>query len=116
MTRFSNQFNRTAAKNLNRQFGESIGYFNRAGDAERTITARVIRNEMQILAEAGDVPAQAMIISVENDSTDGIAAAEINTGGDEINVALQAGGTAERRAITKVLPTSTSTNTRFLVQ
>ena len=116
MTRFSNVWNRTAAKSFGRQFGESIGYTNRAGDPVRTITARVIRDPMTIMAEAGDVPVHAMIISVENDSTAGITSDEINTGGDYVSVAPRAGGTAEDRTIVQVLPTSTATNTRFVVE
>lgn len=116
MTRFSNVWNRTAAKSFNRQFGESVGYFNRAGDPERTITARVIRDPMTVMSEAGDVPVEAMILSVENDSTNGITSDEINTGGDSVTVAPKAGGATKRCTITKLLPTSTSTNTRFVVR
>ena len=86
-----------------RQFGGSIGYFNLAGDAERTIEGIVERGTFEVISETGDVTSQAVIVKVQNDSTLGISATEIDTGGDELNVALRAGGAAERRAIVRIL-------------
>ena len=113
MTRFSTHFNRTAAKNLNRQFGESIGYFNRAGDPVRNITGMILR-DAELIDETG-VPGQATVIRVENDAATGISATEIDTGGDEIEFALRVGETKRRKAIVSVLSTENGL-VRFLVQ
>lgn len=114
-TAFGKLFARTGAPNLLRQFGETVTYYNRAGDAGRTITAIVERGTPRVIAETGDVNSRAMIVRVANDSTTGIASSELNTGGDEISLPLQEGESAVRRSVVRRLNDNAGL-TRFLVQ
>lgn len=104
MSRFSQLFSRTGAPNLVRQFGETITYYADGGDAGRSITAKVERN---VAAPAETEQAgPSLVVTVLDNSTTGISATEIDDGGDEVSVALVAGGTAERRQITRVIDDS----------
>lgn len=114
-TRFASQFARSAAPNLMFQFSEPIGYYNAAGDAVRTIDALIERNVEMIDETGGTVAANAMIIRVRDSATLGISSTEIDTGGDEVSVALRVGEDAQRRAIVKVLSTENGL-VRFGVQ
>jgi len=102
-TVFGSLFARTAAINLIRQYGETVGYYNRDGDPVRNILAIVERNELQIISETGEITGQAIVIRVRNDSTYGISSSEVDTGGDEISFPLRVGDTAQRRAIVRVI-------------
>ena len=115
MTRFATQFAGTGARNLIKQFGETVGYYNAAGGPVRNVSAIVERRESVIIAEVGDLNGQFVIVRTLDDSTDGIASSELNTGGDEISVALRVGTTAERRSVARVLNNDNGM-TRVLVQ
>jgi hypothetical protein len=112
--RFATQFKKTAARGLLRQFGEAVTYYPAAGGS-RSITAMVLRDELSTVPELGDVQSQSIVVRVLNDSVLGISATEIETGGDEIGVALRLGETAERRAIVRVQADSTGI-VRLLLQ
>jgi hypothetical protein len=53
------------------------------------------------------VQSQSIVVRVLNNSTTGISSTEIETGGDEIAVALRLGETSVRRAIVRVQADST---------
>jgi len=96
-SQFRNQFRRSAAPSLVRQFGEDAIYYP-LGAGGRTIKAIVERSEE--IVENGI--AQVVRVRVINDCTLGIAATEINDGRDEIAVALTEGGSLERRQIVRM--------------
>lgn len=102
-TVFARLFKRTGGPNLTRQFGEYVTYYPRDGSDGRRVKAMVERGTLEIIAETGDVTSQAIIVRVENDDRCGISSDEVDTGGDEIEVALRIGVTAQRRAIVRVL-------------
>lgn len=104
--RFATQMMKTGARGLLYQFGESITYYPVAGGS-RIITGMVLREELTVVGELGDVQSQSIVVRVLNDSTNGISSTEIETGGDEIGVALRLGEAAERRAIVRVQADST---------
>jgi hypothetical protein len=96
MSRFRSQFKRGPAVSLVRQFGESITYYP-LGTGGRSISAIVRRG--QEVGPTG-VVAQVIVCSVLDDSTLGISATEIDDARDQVLIALEQGGTAERREIT----------------
>lgn len=97
-SQFRNQFRRSAAPSLVRQFGEEVLYYPRGGSVCRTIKAIVERSEE--LVENGI--AQMVMVRVINDCTLGISATEIDDGRDEVAVALIEGGSLERRQIVRM--------------
>lgn len=101
--RFAKQMLRGGGRNLTRQFGETIVYYPRDGSDGRPVQAKVSRNTLEIIQETGDITSQALVVMVENDSCRGISSDEIDTGGDEIAVALRDGLPTQRRAIARVL-------------
>lgn len=108
LTPFAKRFRRSSVSRLTsttRGMGETVGYYNRDGDPVRNVSALVERGTPEIMAETGDVTTQAVIVRVDNDATTGIASTEIDTGGDEISVALNEGDTAQRRQVARVLST-----------
>lgn len=114
MTRFATNFAATAAQSLTLQFGESIGYYNRAGDPVRNVMAMIDRN-VEIISEAG-IPGRADIIRVKNDASTGISSTEIDTGGDKVSFPLRVGETpAQSKSIVKVEATENGL-VRFMVQ
>lgn len=113
-TRFAQLFSRTGAPNLVRQFGEQITYYANGSGTGRTIWAIVERN-VEVPPELGEQTAQALMIRVRDDSTYGISATEIDDGRDEVSVALDTGGTAERRQITSTVDDSNGM-VRFMVR
>ena len=113
-TVFSRQFKRTGAQNLLRQFGELVTYHPLEGRS-RVVQAMVERNESEIIAEVGDLNGQAVIVRVLNNECKGITSIEIDTGGDEIEVALRVGETRQRRSVVRLLNAQNGL-TRFLVQ
>lgn len=66
------------------------------GGAERTIRAIVRRRGVEARIEAGGVWKRITEIHVANDATIGIADADVDFGGDEVEVAPRAGGPARR--------------------
>lgn len=85
---------------------EEIVYRPNGGDA-RTIRAIVTR---EIPREIGNARSPLVRLTVQNDATDGITAAEIDDGADQIDVATKPGGTATTRNIYRVV----SSNTAFV--
>ena len=114
-TRFAQQFKRTGARNILRQFGETVTYYPGLVGESRQITAIVERNNETIISEIGDVVGQALIIRVLNDATDGILSTEIDCGVDKISVPLSADDDPSLRSIVKNLSDSNGF-LRFLVQ
>lgn len=104
--RFASHFKKTGARGLLYQFGEPVVYYPLTGSS-RAVTALVTRDELTVIAETGDVQSQSLTIRVLNDSVLGIASTEVETGGDEIAVALRLGETRVRRAIVRVEADST---------
>ena len=103
-TRFSQQFNRLGAPLLIRQFGESIVYYAGGTGAGRTIDA-IIDREHSVVSDIGEVIGFVTLIQVRDSSTLGISAAEIDTGDDEVSVALRTGKDVQRRQIVRVVST-----------
>lgn len=112
--RFAQQWSLTARRLMMHQFGETVVYYPRSGGS-RTITAHVRRNTMEIIQETGDLASQALIVTVPNDTCKGISSDEIDTGGDEIAVALRVGLTTQRRSVARILSDHNGM-TRILVQ
>lgn len=106
-TRFARMFIRTGGPVLLRQFGdvEPLVYYPRSGSS-RDINAIVERGTLEVITETGDITSQAIVIRVLNTATGGITSDEVDTGGDEIKVALRIGLTPERRALVRVLDDS----------
>ena len=114
-TRLATMFDRAAAANLMRQFGEAVIYYPDGGDTGREITALVNRDGVEIIGETGEVHARLIEVRVRNDSTTGISSTEIDTGADEIRLPLRVGESSQRRQITEVLSTENGL-VRFLIQ
>lgn len=112
MTRFATMFSNAAASNLVRQFGSTIVYQPRHGDA-RSIQHAIIEREQQILDQQG-VVIYAIVIRVEDSVTTGIAATEIDTGGDSVLVPVRIGESPVRKEIVQVLSTENGI-VRFVV-
>lgn len=96
-TRFAQLFSRVGAPSLVRQFGETILY-HPGGSGSRSITAIVERN-VEVISETGEI-ARATRVRVQNNSTVGISATELNIATDEVTLPLITGGAAVRREIT----------------
>ena len=114
-TRFAQQFKRTGARNILRQFGEAVTYYPGAVGASRQINAIVERNNATIVSELGGVVGQALIVRVLNHETDGILSSAIDAGIDKIMVPLNADDEPTLRAIVQKLGDSNGF-VRFLVQ
>jgi hypothetical protein len=91
------------------EFAESVTYypFRYPGTAlrsNRTITAVVIREQIQAVTQDGS---QTVLprweVHVANDSTAGISSDEIDLGGDQIGFPPRDGQTAERRSIVRLV-------------
>ena len=83
-------------------FAESVTYYPKAGGS-RAISAVVTRQQPAEVDGAPHGHAPKLSVHVINDATTGISSAELDTGGDEINVAVRTGDTATRRRITKII-------------
>jgi len=114
-TQFAQLFSITGGPNLIRQFGEYVVYYCKDGSPGREIQAMVQRGTLEIIAETGDLTSQALIIAVHNNRMTGIASDEIDTGGDEIEVALRVCEAVSLRPIVRVLNDSNGL-VRFLCQ
>lgn len=105
MSRFALQFRRGAALNLQRQFGETVVYY-RADGVTRTVTAIVQRDPLAIIQELGGTIGASLILEFQNSETLGISSEELDTGGDQVGVALRVGEAASVRSIVRVLSDS----------
>lgn len=83
------------------EFAESAPYRPKGGTA-RTISAVVFRLLPQV-NEDENRSLQVFEVHVANNSTTGIAASEINLGGDEIDLADRVGKTPKPRSIVQIL-------------
>ena len=101
MSEFDNEIIATRTAHL-ASCGESVRYKPKAGGDPRTILAVVTRGQPDGLEGAGYGHSPLTTIFVANDSTTGISAAEINTGGDEIEYAVRIGEDVTDRRITKI--------------
>lgn len=91
-------------------FAESVTYHphqfhGETARADRTINAQVIRQPLAVFSEDGSASALRVYeIHVANDSTLGISAEELDTGGDAITFPPDAGSsTTERKQITRLI-------------
>ncbi len=89
-------------------FGESIVYKPRPtqavpSPAPRTITAIVDREPPAFLLEANGLAVPTVHIIVRNSATMGISSDEIDTGGDQVDVALRLGQAATTKRIVRIV-------------
>lgn len=103
-TRFAQQFTRHGAQSLVRQFGEPIVYYADNTGGGRSINA-IVERDIDVIGESGEVIGQMIVVRVLNNSTTGISSTEIDTGADQISVALRVGESAVRKQIVKVQST-----------
>ncbi len=111
---FSKMFARYASSREMTAFGEDVVYYPRSG-GQRAIKAKVYRSPMAIIEETGEIPSQELMIVVKNSDCDGISSTEIDTGGDELAVALRQDSTPQRRSIARVI-TDHNGMVKFMVQ
>lgn len=78
-------------------------YFGGADPVPRSINAVVIREQIAVISEDGDTVAPMWQVHVANDNALGISSAELDLGGDQIELAPRDGKTAERRTITQLI-------------
>jgi len=82
-------------------FAESVTYYpHRFGTqaTPRVITAVVIRNQVAVFNPDEQIVPE-FEVRVANDSATGISSEELNTGGDQIKLAVRIGETATKRTI-----------------
>jgi hypothetical protein len=91
MTDYDSLFAQMGVPILEEKFGEPLIYFPR-GKSPRPITGTVERGEIEQVSGQDNVFAQRLTVSVPN-SAAGIWSGDIDTGGDEIEVALRLGAT-----------------------
>ncbi len=89
-------------------FAESVVYhphrfFGEEARAARTITAVVIRPQVQVLTEDGEGVLPLFEIHVANSNEIGISSDEIDVGKDEIELPVRDGKDPERRTITRLI-------------
>jgi len=95
LPRFRQQFKRTGAPNLLRQFGEQVTYYPAGGGSSRVVMAIVERDN-----------APEFVLRVRDSNYDGISSAELDTGGDEIGFPLRHGDASVRRSVVKLMDDS----------
>lgn len=83
------------------EFGETVIYKPRGGGS-RTITAIVNRPAAGRIDGLPHGTGPHLTIDVYNDSSTGISAAELDTGGDKVNLAVRWGDTPQDRVISKL--------------
>lgn len=88
-------------------YGESVTYKPASGQ-ERTITAIVYRQGPDVLLALPSGRAERLELEVHNDTDDGIASDEVNTGGDFVTVAARIGDTATDRRIVRIVSQDTA--------
>lgn len=85
-------------------FAESVTYWPRGATTGRTINAVVQREQIAAFAEDGSqTNLPSFLVNVANDATSGISSAEINTGGDSIELPPRDGKTAVRKTIMQII-------------
>jgi len=84
------------------EFGEPISYLP-AGGGEREITAIVDREPPAELEGMPGSHSPRLVISVANNSTDGISSSEINISKDKVELSVRINETAQERLITKII-------------
>lgn len=84
------------------EFAEKVEYHPRGG-RPRVIAALVDRPPPQQIEGVPRGLAPAITIQVANDHVKGISSAHLDTGGDQIKVALRHGGVLELRSISKLV-------------
>jgi hypothetical protein len=82
------------------EFGEAVTYLP-SGGGSREIIAVVDREPPEELTGGGHAPK--VIISVANDSDDGISSSEINKSKDKVELSVRIGETAQQRLITSII-------------
>jgi len=92
----------TTEKIISALGGEALTY-KPAGGGTRAISAIVDRRDISPLGSAPHGHSQRLEILVVNDATDGIAATEVDTGGDMVTVARRIGEAAQDRPIKKIV-------------
>lgn len=95
---FDADFIAEAWADLAAEFGEEIVYKPYGGLA-RTITAIVNRSPPTPPPGATEGVVPKLTVTVENHATRGILLSDYDTGGDLVELAVRAGGTAEERTI-----------------
>lgn len=91
------------------EFAEAVTYYphihpGQATRASRSISAVVEREQIQAVGQDGNATVLPLwMVHVANDSTNGIASDELDTGGDQIGFPPRDGETAERRTITRLI-------------
>jgi hypothetical protein len=83
-------------------FAEKIVYIPRSGKS-RNLDAVVIRDQLGILPEDGDVVLPSFEIHVANNIVGGIASDELDLGGDMLVFSVRVGDPPERRSITRLI-------------
>lgn len=78
-------------------------FFGEAQREPREIKAVVMREQIAVLSEDVETVAPVYQVHVANDSVNGISSEELDTGGDQIELAPRDGKTATRRTITHLL-------------
>lgn len=90
-------------------FAETVTYYPRlfkSGDNRqpRTIAAVVIREQMRTVTEdGGESITPVFEVHVSNNSTTGIAATELDTGGDKISMPVRDGMQPSKRAVMRLI-------------
>lgn len=89
-------------------FAEVVTYypwqkFGEVAPTPRSINAVVLREQAAVIGEDGDTVAPVWQVHVSNDATLGISSAELNLGGDQIELPPRDGKTAIKRTITQLL-------------
>lgn len=110
----ASNFSAAAAENHMAHFGETVTYRNRAG-AERSIMAIIERGARRDLGgqEKSHTPALTVKVlnratSIADDGFGGISTAEINLGGDQLDLAERAGAAVTPRHLKALAESSES--------
>ena len=102
MTQFETIHGTYAAPALLTMYGESVTYRPRSGGT-RAITGIVITDAATIAALVEDVSQVRCIVRLLNNATTGIAASEVDLGGDKIDAPLRDGDSATTLAIKQLV-------------
>ena len=94
MTTFDDDFNAATFPSLIDLHGESIGFRANSAGATRTINALVDRDPPQVIDGSPEGLSYAVIISVYNSATTGIASTELDEGTNVVLVSPRQGVTA----------------------